>query len=339
MQIPPTLATVWEPVSASMEAVLAEMVEVQPLLVEPVSAPVVAAAGPLLAEPSQVAVEPVAETRSMPEPLAEARSVPEALAAKMERAEMAEETAKPVAVEPVVVSVTEPVAAMEPPATEPVAIATEPVVVATEPVMASTEPEPVVTSPKISAPPQVSPMSSETRSATPTSAFSDASKPRIGTPSPESTIPSGTPIPKPPTRTTPHASSDTPEEEDPAAKPKKKKQAKPGLDEYLCGTFSGFPFGEVPSQPSVVFGDSAKQQRGLLGRYAEREELVYLNTHDPFFLVSLGASGSGKTHTLGVVLENLLVPAPPHIRLAKSIPTLVHSYYHSTILSISFKLI
>jgi hypothetical protein len=58
---------------------------------------------------------------------------------------------------------------------------------------------------------------------------------------------------------------------------------------------------------------------------------VYLNTHEPFCVATVGVQGSGKSHTLAVVLESCLVPLPHPInrqvvRLHRPMTALVLHY-------------
>jgi hypothetical protein len=72
------------------------------------------------------------------------------------------------------------------------------------------------------------------------------------------------------------------------------------------------------------------QERGLLGSMNSDGENgdrhVYLNVHDPFCFVAVGVQGSGKSHTVNVVLENMLLSSPPEIKLDRPIKTLVFHY-------------
>ena len=58
-------------------------------------------------------------------------------------------------------------------------------------------------------------------------------------------------------------------------------------------------------------GDEGKKnipEYGLLGRLrTSQKPSVYLNTYDPFCFVTLGVQGSGKSHSLSVVLENCVL--------------------------------
>ena len=60
----------------------------------------------------------------------------------------------------------------------------------------------------------------------------------------------------------------------------------------------------------------------------EQDQKVYLNTHEPFCLVTVGVQGSGKSHTLATVLEGCLIqfPVKSVCRLEKPMTTLVLHY-------------
>ena len=62
-----------------------------------------------------------------------------------------------------------------------------------------------------------------------------------------------------------------------------------------------------------------------------QHQQVYLNTHEPFCLVTVGVQGSGKSHTLATVLEGCLIPFPEKsvCRLDKPMTTLVLHYDES----------
>jgi hypothetical protein len=63
----------------------------------------------------------------------------------------------------------------------------------------------------------------------------------------------------------------------------------------------------------------------------ETQQQVYLNTHEPFCLVTVGVQGGGKSHTLATVLEGCLIPFPEHnlSRLQEPMTTLVLHYDES----------
>jgi hypothetical protein len=64
-------------------------------------------------------------------------------------------------------------------------------------------------------------------------------------------------------------------------------------------------------QRCTLEGDESKKnapEYGLLGKLQTRQKpSVYLNTYNPFCFVSLGVQGSGKSHSLSVVLENCVL--------------------------------
>jgi hypothetical protein len=58
---------------------------------------------------------------------------------------------------------------------------------------------------------------------------------------------------------------------------------------------------------------------------------VYLNTSEPFALITVGVQGGGKSHTTAVVLESCLIPCPapsesPMIQLDLPMSALVLHY-------------
>ncbi|KAI9339322.1 hypothetical protein BDR26DRAFT_388008 [Obelidium mucronatum] len=60
---------------------------------------------------------------------------------------------------------------------------------------------------------------------------------------------------------------------------------------------------------SESFSDSNEHRESTaIGRHQE----IYLNIHEPFCLVALGVQGSGKSHTMSVILENCLLPTRHH---------------------------
>ncbi len=50
---------------------------------------------------------------------------------------------------------------------------------------------------------------------------------------------------------------------------------------------------------------------------------MFINTHDPFCMVAVGVQGAGKSHTVGVVAEALLLPSSPVVQLERPMSTLV----------------
>jgi hypothetical protein len=64
---------------------------------------------------------------------------------------------------------------------------------------------------------------------------------------------------------------------------------------------------------------------GLMGEIPGGRS-VYLNTHEPFCLVTVGVQGAGKSHTLGVVLENCLIPFPSVVALSAPMTTMILHY-------------
>lgn len=66
---------------------------------------------------------------------------------------------------------------------------------------------------------------------------------------------------------------------------------------------------------------------GLIGHTADGLKLA-LNVHDPFCLVTFGVQGAGKSHTLGVILENCLLSFPDLSQVDAPICTLILHYDH-----------
>jgi hypothetical protein len=60
-------------------------------------------------------------------------------------------------------------------------------------------------------------------------------------------------------------------------------------------------------------------------------EIVYLNTHEPFSLATIGVPGAGKSHTLACVLESCLLPTTDVVRLQKPMTALVLHYDENTL--------
>jgi hypothetical protein len=60
-------------------------------------------------------------------------------------------------------------------------------------------------------------------------------------------------------------------------------------------------------------------------------ERVYLNTHEPFCLATVGVQGAGKSHTLACTLESCLIPFPEEdvVRLGVPMTALVLHYDQS----------
>ena len=53
---------------------------------------------------------------------------------------------------------------------------------------------------------------------------------------------------------------------------------------------------------------------------------VALNLEEPFCLVATGVQGSGKSHTIGTIVESCLMQMPPHINLTTAMSALVLHY-------------
>lgn len=50
---------------------------------------------------------------------------------------------------------------------------------------------------------------------------------------------------------------------------------------------------------------------------------IALNVHEPFCLIAVGVQGSGKSHTIGTVIENCAVPSAGVVNLRSAMPVLV----------------
>jgi hypothetical protein len=97
-------------------------------------------------------------------------------------------------------------------------------------------------------------------------------------------------------------------------------------------------FGVLLNCPDEAFNEcaSASASRTTGSELEEQQPppLLYLNTHEPFCLVATGVQGAGKSHTMGVVLENVLLPvmtdeAHGPITLANPMAALVLHYDQS----------
>ena len=79
----------------------------------------------------------------------------------------------------------------------------------------------------------------------------------------------------------------------------------------------------------TLIGSSMHDENQSSG--AKTQQRVYLNTHEPFCLVTVGVQGGGKSHTLATVLEGCLIPFPEHnlSRLQEPMTTLVLHYDES----------
>eukprot|EP00759_Apiculatamorpha_spiralis_P046368 PhF_6_TR42795/c0_g3_i2/m.64755 len=60
----------------------------------------------------------------------------------------------------------------------------------------------------------------------------------------------------------------------------------------------------------------------------EEEEYVYLNVHAPFCFVAVGLQGSGKSHSLNVLVENCVLAQnrPSTMKLKNAVTTLIFQY-------------
>ena len=94
-------------------------------------------------------------------------------------------------------------------------------------------------------------------------------------------------------------------------------------------------FSMSPSQACLGDEETASQfeERAYLGcRHPPEDEPIYLNTHQPFCLATIGVQGAGKSHTLSCVLESCLLYNAPQeaIRLKNPMTALVLHYDQST---------
>lgn len=73
------------------------------------------------------------------------------------------------------------------------------------------------------------------------------------------------------------------------------------------------------------------KESSLLGRQLDGGSRVYLNTHEPFCIATIGVQGGGKSHTLNTILEACLIPFPQEnaIRLDQPMTALVLHYDQS----------
>ena len=100
-----------------------------------------------------------------------------------------------------------------------------------------------------------------------------------------------------------------------------------GLGSYLLRDAPKAACGVGASDPHRRFtlvGDGGRKQTpeyGLLGRLETRQGFsggpdVYLNTHDPFCFVTVGVQGSGKSHSLSVILESCVLHVADELKRA-----------------------
>jgi hypothetical protein len=117
------------------------------------------------------------------------------------------------------------------------------------------------------------------------------------------------------------------------------------VQQQISELFYGTPVDYRRRQPSVVTEDNRGMcaESGLFGsllapsaeqQQGSRSNSVYLNVNEPFCLVATGVQGSGKSHTVSVVLENCLLPFPvpyasPIVALHKPMAALVLHYDQS----------
>jgi predicted SprT family Zn-dependent metalloprotease len=91
----------------------------------------------------------------------------------------------------------------------------------------------------------------------------------------------------------------------------------------LVGTLVGSSMREENQNQTLQISGTETQQ--------QNQQQVFLNTHEPFCLVTVGVQGGGKSHTLATVLEGCLIPFPEHnlSRLVEPMTTLVLHYDES----------
>lgn len=100
--------------------------------------------------------------------------------------------------------------------------------------------------------------------------------------------------------------------------------------DFLSDFFSGASrAGDISIGVSLASSKYAQNfiESSLLGHvHDESREEVHINTHEPFCLVAVGVQGSGKSHTLGSILESCMVPFSSIVRLKEPMTTLVLHY-------------
>ena len=88
-------------------------------------------------------------------------------------------------------------------------------------------------------------------------------------------------------------------------------------------------------QRCTLVGEGCKEttpEYGLIGRMklAGHSPNAYINTHDPFCFVTLGVQGSGKSHSLSVILESCVLRANDDaLRLRRPMSALVFHFDHN----------
>eukprot|EP01051_Picozoa_sp_SAG22_P002721 SAG22_NODE_124_length_18884_cov_34.149367_6_plen_1043_part_00 len=115
------------------------------------------------------------------------------------------------------------------------------------------------------------------------------------------------------------------------------------IQQQISELFYGTQVEYRRKQPSVVTEDNRGMcaESGLFGSLLasakhgnSRSSSVYLNVNEPFCLVATGVQGSGKSHTVSVVLENCLLPfsvpySSPIVSLHRPMAALVLHYDQS----------
>lgn len=98
---------------------------------------------------------------------------------------------------------------------------------------------------------------------------------------------------------------------------------------YFSGVSRRAASGDVVKGVSLACSKYAKNfiESSLLGYMNDGSNAeVHINTHEPFCLVAVGVQGSGKSHTLGSILESCIVPYSEIVRLKTPMTTLVLHY-------------
>ena len=99
----------------------------------------------------------------------------------------------------------------------------------------------------------------------------------------------------------------------------------------LQGVSVGDEQSALEFREAALLGTLSTRVRRALYSDADTVEPLFLNTHEPFCLCTVGVQGSGKSHTMGVVLESCLLPCDrptdqPLVRLQRPMTALVLHY-------------
>jgi hypothetical protein len=79
----------------------------------------------------------------------------------------------------------------------------------------------------------------------------------------------------------------------------------------------------------ALMGLQHEIDNGKCAPSSKNDSSLFLNTHEPFCLVTVGVQGGGKSHTLGTVLESCLIPFQNVVRLNSPMAVMVFHYDHS----------